>query len=472
MAKSSGGELIKNTIIIGSSKIIIAAISFLLLPIMTKHLSVSDYGVVDLALSYVALMTPILLLGLDVGALRFLIEARGDNVQKAKVVSSLLVLVVIALIVGTSVFILVNSIFSLNLKNYLILYFLSAVVFSLSQQMIRGDGNNFVFSVTSLTYAIVSATLIITGLMFFNFKVEGIIVSYIIAAFISSMINFATIRVWKFCSFNSIDKNLMKRMISYSLPIVPNGISGWVFRVSDRTIISIVIGSAANGIYAISNKFSNVLGVLDNVLYTSWAEAAAVHINDEDRDVFFSKVFNTELSLFGYASMIAIPSVGVIFPFFVDKAFYDAYLYFPPLVVGVVLNFVVGFYSVIYLAKMLTKQVMVTSVVGAVINVLLNITFVGIIGIWAAALSTAVTFGVLAVYRHFDLKKYINLSIDWSSVSMMIIGFFVVLVLYYMNSLIWNVVGIILSTTLAILGHRVILTDMFRKIWNKVPFKK
>ncbi|AWZ44715.1 polysaccharide biosynthesis C-terminal domain-containing protein [Latilactobacillus sakei] len=121
---------------------------------------------------------------------------------------------------------------------------------------------------------------------------------------------------------------------------------------------------------------------------------------------------------------------------------------------------------------MLTKQVMVTSVVGAVINVLLNITFVGIIGIWAAALSRAVTFGVLAVYRHFDLKKYINLSIDWSSVSMMIIGFFGVLVLYYMNPLIWNVVGIILSTTLAILGHRVILTDMFRKIWNKVPSKK
>ena len=55
---------------------------------------------------------------------------------------------------------------------------------------------------------------------------------------------------------------------------------------------------------------------------------------------------------------------------------------------------------------------------------------------------------------------------------MMIIGFLGVLVLYYMNSLMWNVVGIILSITLAILGHRVVLTDIFRKIWNKVPSKK
>lgn len=69
---------------------------------------------------------------------------------------------------------------------------------------------------------------------------------------------------------------------------------------NQSALMSIVIGSAANGIYSISNKFSNVLGVLENVLYTSWAEAAAVHINDEDRDDFFSKVFNTELSLFGF----------------------------------------------------------------------------------------------------------------------------------------------------------------------------
>ena len=51
-------------------------------------------------------------------------------------------------------------------------------------------------------------------------------------------------------------------MYQYSIPLVPNGISWWIVNVSDRTIITAIIGTAANGIYAVSNKFPTILSSL------------------------------------------------------------------------------------------------------------------------------------------------------------------------------------------------------------------
>lgn len=77
---------------------------------------------------------------------------------------------------------------------------------------------------------------------------------------------------------------------------------------------------------------------------------------------------------------------------------------------GIFFNSLVNFYSGIYIALKRTKQVGYSSVAGAVINALINVFLIGKIGLYAASISTAVSFLVIAVYRAVDLNKVIQIK--------------------------------------------------------------
>ena len=67
----------------------------------------------------------------------------------------------------------------------------------------------------------------------------------------------------------------MKDMVKYSAPLVPNSISWSIINMSDRLILTGLVSSAANGIYAMANKFPNIINVLYGYFYTAWKESAA-----------------------------------------------------------------------------------------------------------------------------------------------------------------------------------------------------
>ena len=79
-------ELIMNTFIIFIGRFCTQFVSFLLLPIYTHYLITSDYGYIDLIQTYVALLSPIIILRFDSAIFRFLIDCR-DNKEEKRIVS-------------------------------------------------------------------------------------------------------------------------------------------------------------------------------------------------------------------------------------------------------------------------------------------------------------------------------------------------------------------------------------------------
>ena len=71
-------ELVKNTIIIFLGKISTQFISFFLLPLYTTYLNTGDYGTIDLIITYVSLLVPVLTLQQEMATFRFLIDCRND----------------------------------------------------------------------------------------------------------------------------------------------------------------------------------------------------------------------------------------------------------------------------------------------------------------------------------------------------------------------------------------------------------
>ena len=174
------------------------------------------------------------------------------------------------------------------------------------------------------------------------------VLSMALANFICAMFLFIRLKLFRQINFKLYDKELIKSMYKYSIPLVPNGISWWIINVSDRTIISLVLGASFNGIYAVSNKFPTIISSLTGVINLSWSESAAVNIKSKDRDSFFSDTINANIKIFMALGLMMISIIPFVFPMLINIKYSDAYNYIPILVLESLFNVVICLYRNYY----------------------------------------------------------------------------------------------------------------------------
>ena len=453
-------NLIRNTLILGLGKVSTQLISFLLLPLYTIFLSPGEYGTVDLIITYMALSVPAITIQLEMAAFRFLIDARDDEPEKQKIISNVLQIITPILITCLMLFAIANIFINIPYFGLILLIICSTIFSSLFLQLARGLGENKKFAVASILAGLVTIITNIIFLVFLHMGAGGMLLSIALANIFCCIYLLATLKIYKYINFKNKDKTLQKELIKYSFPLVPNGVSWWAVSVSDRTIISIVIGVAANGIYAIANKFSTILTGVFSIFSMSWTESASLHINSDDRDSFFSDIYNSIIKLYGSLGLIVIAAIPFVFGILVDSKFNEAYLYIPILIAATLLNAIAGLYGAIYIAKRMTKQVANTTIIAAVINVILTIVLIKFIGIYAAAIATAVAYLIMAVYRHYDSKKYVAITYEKGIFVKMAVLYALVMVPYYFNNLIGNILSVVVITGIVIILNRSILKVM------------
>ena len=101
-------DLVKNTFIILLGKVCTQFLSFFLMPLYTNVLSSSEYGTVDLIITYVALFVPVITLQIEMGLFRNLIDFREDEKARVRVVTSGLRRLCLQLIAFVVIFTVLN----------------------------------------------------------------------------------------------------------------------------------------------------------------------------------------------------------------------------------------------------------------------------------------------------------------------------------------------------------------------------
>jgi O-antigen/teichoic acid export membrane protein len=460
-------ELMKNTIIIFCGKVCTQLISFFLLPLYTGYLATKDYGIVDLITTYVTLLVPIITLELEMSIFRYLVDSRGREKETKKLMSNNFYVLLIALLVFSILYIVVTSFWKFDFR-WLILIDIIICTFSGNfLQISRGMGKTLDYSISCLitgAFTIVSNIFLIAVL---RLGAVGMITSMALANGLGALYLFVRLKLYKLINFKLVDKKLIKEMYRYSIPLVPNGISWWIVNVSDRSIISFVLGTASNGLYAVSNKFPTILSSLLGVFNLSWSESAALHINSPDRDEFFSDISNTVTKLFTCLGVGMIACMPFVFPLLINSKYNGAFNQIPILVLGSVFNVVVCLYSAVYIAKKMTKQVASVSIIGAIINIIVNVLFIKKIGLYAASISTAVSYFVMMVYRHIDLKKYVKIKYESGLIIKTVLIFTFSIILYYQKNMILNIINLIVVVIYAFIMNKDFLNSGKKLLLSK-----
>ena len=119
-----------------------------------------------------------------------------------------------------------------------------------------------------------------------------------------------------------------------------------------------------------------------------------------------------------------------IFPILINKEFFKAYYFIPIYILSAFFNVIQGLYSVVYIALKKTKDIAKTTMLAAIINLVVHIVCIRWIGMYAAAVSSVVSYLIISVYRYYDIKKYVNVPINKQDVGIIIVIFAVAFITY------------------------------------------
>ncbi len=455
-------NLVKNTLLLSINRLISPIVAFLLLPIYTNNISTSEYGMTDVIQTYVSLLVPVLLVRLDIGMFRFLVERRGDKKAVSEIVTNTIAIAAPLTIVASIAMIIAIVCNVLPFHTATLFYFISVLINNLVGPLARGLGKNGLFAAASISDVVLKLVFGIVFVLIMQMGGYGLMLSLGFATLVNNIICIIGVLSDVSIKKELINKALRRELIRFSVPIVADGVSFWVINTSDRTVVSLVLGASANGIYAVANKFSNLISSMTTIFWMSWSEQASVAVKDENYPEFVSKTFNSYFKIAASITMCMIAIVPILFRFTVGPDYGEASIYIPLLIIGLFLNAIAAFYGPIYLAYKKTKEVAISTGVAAIVNLLVDLALVWFVGIWAAVISTIVAYLAMLLYRCVDVRRLIKIRYDKRIYLATIIAMAACVGLYYINNMIAAIINIILSIGIAIILNKKIITKILR----------
>lgn len=433
-------ELVRNTAILTIGKICTQCINFFLLPLYTAVLKTEEYGTFDLIITYGTLLLPLVNWQFDQGIFRFLLECREDKEKQQTLFSTAFIANCFQIFIYILIGLIINTAIRSKYIYFILSYVVIQVLTALFLQLSRGLGRNKVYAVSSFISATSTVVLNVIFLCIIQTGLEGLFMATFLAQCITILYLCIMLKPWEFFKIEKFDRETFHNLRKYSLPLVPNNLAWWVVNVSDRTIISFVLGVAFNGIYTVANKFSSVFIQFYNIFNLSWTETVSIHFYDEDRDDFLEKAITEIYNLFSCLCLGVVACMPFIFPYMVDGKYNDAYAQIIILMYAMLFRVFQGLYSCVYIAMKDSKKVASTSIASAAINILVNVLLIKFIGLYAASLSTLIAFGSMAIVRYIDVNKIIKMKIKKRFLLATFVLSLILLITYYANEIVPNVI--------------------------------
>lgn len=465
-------ELIKNTVILGIGKVLPKFIAIITLPIITAKLTKNEYGTYDFISTLVMLLLPIATLQIQSSAFRFLIDCRGDKEKSSSIITN-----IFAVTISISAIVSVGLIFfwqglSITTRFLIGIYFFVDIVYIAISQISRGLGLNKNFSVSSIIISVTNAIGIVLTVQLNNHGLNGVIFSLVLANIFAVFYLILKTHIWQYISIVLISKKTIKELLSYSWPMIPNNLSNWVLRVSDRVVITGILGTEANATYAVANKIPSLLGIAQSIFVMAWQENASVAVKDKDADKYYTEIFNKVLGIMFGCTALLIGFTPIIFELLIKGDYDDAYAQMPILILGMFFYCMAAFLGGIYIAHKKTKSVGMTTIFSAICNFVINITLINFIGITAASVATLVSYFLLYLFRMIDTIKFQKMKYNVKKQIIFLVIISIMLALCFLRNYWLNIINIILGCIIFIIANKDLIFQLIKEVQKKYKSTK
>lgn len=414
MASQRIRELSLNTVLFAVSTFGSKVVSFLLLPLYTSVLSTADYGSVDLVTSTVSLLVPILTLNVQDAVLRFGLGQDADSEEVLSVGLRTFAGGSCALCLSLAVLVALDALpIDGAYLVYLFLMFALGALNSILTMHLKSLGHIKVLVVSGIGGTLITCVLAILFLVVCQIGVIGYMAAMAAGSLFSVLTQFVVGKVSRSLTVRP-RAGLFLKMISYSTPLIANSIAWWVNDVSDRYVVTLICGAAANGVYAVAFKIPSILSTLQSIFYSAWTISAIKEFDKDDSDGFLGRMYGLYSGAMCLACsvimLLDIPLAGILY----SNEFFGAWRFVPFLLVGVFFNGLALFEGCIFSAARRTREVSYTTLIGAAAGLVLCIALTLQIGVMGAAIATMVGYLITwGVRSRVMIRSVAKIRVSW-----------------------------------------------------------
>ncbi|PEU60002.1 hypothetical protein CN395_15310 [Priestia megaterium] len=463
-------RLLINTIILSFGSVFPKSVTFLILPILTAALTKAEYGTYDLVLTSTSFIVPIFSLLIEQAVFRVLLDAKTEIERKKIITNSLVYILACSFLLFIVTSLIVQQLkieFCISISIYMVLN----LYYRYTLQICRGLGFLKKYSLSSIINSFLNLFLILLFIKWIDYGLYGLLIALNVSILVATLYSIFSISLTKYFSKTLYDWNYIKKLLIYSAPLLPNTLSWWVVSVSDRWIITIFLGVEMTAIYAIANKIPSMFNLVYNNFNLAWQESASTTVSDDDMADYYTNIFNHMFNFLVGILLILITTSPILFKVFVDESYYLAYYQMPVLFLAMFFNSFAAYYGGIYVALKKTKNIGLSSLIAALLNIVMNLLFINKIGLYAASFSTLLAYFTLTMYRAIDLQQLIKIRYSYTKILAVVLFLGIVSWMNHANIYYLNIVTFIVSIVVAITLNKSLLNRVFKNVLKKY-FKK
>lgn len=389
---------------------------FLILPILTRNLSPSSYGILELLIGISGIASMIILMQLESCLARNWINI-DSNVRKSNFFSTLLGIVLIfGILLIVLIFFFKNSLatilFNSETYGYLIfLIFISAYFLALANlplMILRMERKIGKFLIADASQSIVYLSLIILLLFENDISLKNVV--YCILS--SSIFTFclALFFVKRYLRF-IFDINILKPSLRFSLPLVPAVGITWINNQVDNYALLYFFDTKIVGEFSIVMKFSAIINVAVLIFRQAWLPYSYVLARQPDRGISQFKIVLKAyfiITLLGALGLIYFSST--ILSFFAPSNYTLEFSLVPVILLS---SIVYGSISIVNIGTIIsgkTEWNSYASLVGVIFNIIFTIILIPIFGIAGAAWGTLISSFIFMIVLLTRSNKLYNMN--------------------------------------------------------------
>lgn len=390
-------ELLGTTAIYSAGTLLTQFVSFLLLPLYTRYLKPADYGVLSLIVVVQSVLTLFSDLSISSAVFRFYHSLETPEDRRRLLATGL----VSVLGTGGTLFLVVQLLadpiadlaFAFQgggpLLRIAATSSFAVALGTLLQRTLQLHRRPLLYVATTFSQFLLTVGTTVWLVVGANLGVRGVLWGQLVGtsatAVAALIVLLPTLRV-------GVRRATWRKMLSFSLPLVPTGLASMVIAASDRFFLERMSTLHEVGTYAVADKMAQVLQVLVIVPFSmSWNELAFRHQGDPELPRTFARTFR--FYAIGMATMIVLFTLVIrnLLSLATTPEFVPAWVVVPLLAISPMAN---GFNVIVYTGLHLTGRTRVVPLLflfAMTLNLILNAALIPPLGMLGAAIATAVS---------------------------------------------------------------------------------
>ena len=381
-------------------------IAFLTVPIFTRILSTTDYGIVTTYNSWVSIATIVLSLTLYMAIRNSFVDYPKNTADFLNtIITFTCVLSVAVLIITLIVLQIIPVSYGFIAVLCIVHGFADALIMDYTQYLMMD------YRYINRTIYMVFPNLISVGCSIFAilylFDTDLYLGRIIPTSCVYLLFAIAIIFQVYHKRRPRINKEYLKYSMAISLPLIFHGAALTILGQSDRTMITILADASQTGIYSVVYNFGMIATVITTAMEGIWVPwfISQMKLGNKDSTNAINSRAVDYVKLMTY-SMIAILLCGPeILKVMSSSKYWDGISIIPPVVVSGFIIFLYGLYVNVEHFYKKTVGITINTIIAAVSNIILNLIFIPEFGYVAAAYTTLASYLICLVLHIFRAKK-------------------------------------------------------------------